>query len=57
MNGSELPVKLILLMNFDKHREFLDPERLGPGKTPAVKFLRTPDQEKILYYLKKYLNK
>jgi len=57
VNNSELPAKLVLLMNFDRYRDFIDPERLGPGQTPAVKFLQKPDKEKILFYLMKYLNK
>ncbi|MEN8222658.1 MAG: hypothetical protein ABFR36_05320 [Acidobacteriota bacterium] len=57
VNNVELPVKLILLMNFEKHKRFLDMERSRAENGPAVRFMRSTEQQKILFYLTKYLKK
>ena len=57
VNNNELTVKLILLMNFEKFREFLEMERSMSENGPAIRFLKSTEQEKILFYLKKYLKK
>ncbi len=57
VNNNELPVKLVLLMNFKKFREFLEMEKSISENGPAIRFLKSNEQEKILFYLKKYLQK
>ena len=57
VNNNELPVQLVLLMNFEKFRGFLEMERSRSENGPAVRFLKSTEQEKILFYLKKYLKK
>jgi len=57
INSNELPVDLIILMNFGKFRRFLDLERPLSDNGPAVRFIRSSEKQKILFYLKKYLKK
>ena len=56
VNHNTLPVALIILMNFDHYREFLDMDHQGVKNGPPVRFIKTTEQHKILYNLIKYLN-
>jgi len=57
VNNNELPVELIMLMNFGKFREFLDTEKSRSENGPAIRFIKSSEQKKILFYLRKYLKK
>ena len=57
VNSNELSVNLIMLMNFSKFREFLDLGKSRSENGPAVRFIKSSEQHKILFYMRKYLKK
>jgi len=54
VNGNELPVKLILLMDFEKFKNFINMDNIHKEKGPVVKYIKESDQYKIPFYMKKY---
>ena len=56
VNNNELPVSLIILMNFEPYKEFLKMDTMGVKDGPAVKFIRSTELHKIPFYLTKYLD-
>ncbi len=57
VNNNELPVRLTLLMNFERFRKYINMKKLIIENGPAVRFIRSTEQQKILFYMKKYLKK
>lgn len=57
VNNNELPVDLILLMNFERIKDSFNMEKVRIENGPVVKFIKNSEQYKIPFYMKKYLRK
>ncbi|MCK5220723.1 MAG: hypothetical protein KAR14_04020, partial [Candidatus Aminicenantes bacterium] len=57
VNNNELPVDLILLMNFERIKDSFNMEKVRIENGPVVKFIKNSEQYKIPFYMKKYMKK